>query len=85
MVAYDYDSNTIHAETMKFRKGGELKAAYMKIQALLAYIVLKPKGHFLDNECVDIIKKCITEVGENMSSYLHTFIGKMQPKEQYKF
>ena len=64
MVAYDYDSNTIHAEAMKSRTGGELKAAYKKIQTLLASRGLKPKVHFLDNECADTFKQLMTEAGE---------------------
>lgn len=64
MVAYDYDSNTIHAEAMKSRTGGEPKAAYKKIQTLLASRGLKPNVHFLDNECADTFKQLMTEAGE---------------------
>ena len=31
MVVYNYDTNTIHAEAMTSRTGGELKVTYQKI------------------------------------------------------
>ena len=77
MVTYDYDSNTIHADAMKPRTGGELKAAYQKIQALLASRGLKPKIYFLVNECANTFKQFMAEVGENINSYLHTSTEKM--------
>ena len=42
LVAYDYNSNIIHAEPLKTRTGPDLLAAYIKIQSLLEQRGLKP-------------------------------------------
>ena len=74
MIAYDYDSNTINAEALKSRSGEALKNAYMKIQALLTARGLKPKLHFLDNECAASFKdfmKSVHEVFQLVPPHLH--------------
>ena len=55
MVAYDYDSNTIHAEPMKNRSGPELLKCYMTIHNLLSERGLAPKMYYLDNECPKVL------------------------------
>ena len=47
LVAYQYDSNTIHAETLKTRSGLDLNTAYQKIRSLWTNRGLKPKLHIL--------------------------------------
>ena len=63
--AYDYDSNTIHAEPMKTKTGTELTATYQKIQTLLSERGLTPKLHILDNECPQVLKTFMNKVNEN--------------------
>ena len=63
---------TIHAEAMKSRIGGEIKAAYKNIQTLLASRGLKAKVYFPDNEYVNTFKEFMTEVGKNINLYLKT-------------
>ena len=60
VIAYDYDSNTINAESTKSRAGDELKNAYKKISTILRARGLHPKVHLLDNECVQSFKDYMT-------------------------
>ena len=74
MVAYNYDSNTIHAECLKSGKCGELLEAYRKIHILLVSRGLKPKLHFLDNECAESFKNIMHMNNERfqlVSSNIH--------------
>ena len=64
MVAYDHDSNTIHAEPMKNRSGPELLKGYTAIHNLLSERGLAPKMHYLDNECPTFLQKFMTEKDE---------------------
>ena len=57
LVAYDSDSNTVNAEPLKIRTGPDLLATYIKVQNLLEQCGLKPKIHYLDNECPNILKQ----------------------------
>ena len=50
MVAYDHDSNTIHAKPMKNCSGPELLKSYTAIHNLLYECGLAQKMHYLDNE-----------------------------------
>ena len=61
MVAYDHDSNTIHAEPMKNRSGPEILKVYTKIHSLLSELGLSPKMHYLDNDCPKVLQKFMTE------------------------
>ena len=49
LVAYHFDSNTIHAEPLKTRSGLDLTTAYQKLQSLLTNRGLRPHLHILDN------------------------------------
>ena len=60
MVAYDHDSNTIHAEPMKNRSGPEFLKSYTAIHNLLSECGLAPKMHYLDNECPTVLQKFMT-------------------------
>ena len=60
MVAYDHDSNTIHAKPMKKRSGPELLKSYTAIHNLLSERGLAPKMHYLDNECPTVLQKFMT-------------------------
>jgi len=64
LVAYNYDSSTILAEPLKTRIGPALLAAYIKIRSLLEQRGLKPKIHYLDNECPNILKWCMISKDE---------------------
>ena len=59
-VAYDQDSNTIHAEPMKNRSGLELLKSYTEIHNLLSERGLAPKLHYLDNKCPTVLQKFMT-------------------------
>ena len=61
MVAYDHDSNTIHAEPMKNCSGPELLKGYMTIHNLLSERGLVPKMHYLYNECPTVLQQFMTE------------------------
>ena len=61
MVAYDHDSNTIHAEPMKNSSGLELLKGYTTIHNLLSERRLAPKMHYLDNECPKVLQQFRTD------------------------
>ena len=56
LVAYHFDSNTIHAEPLKTRSGLDLTTAYQKLHSLLTNRGLRPQLHILDNECPNVLK-----------------------------
>ena len=60
MVAYDHDSNTIHAKPMKNHSGPELLKSYTAIHNLLYERGLAPKMNYLDNECPTVLQKIMT-------------------------
>ena len=64
IVAYHYDSNTIHVELLNKWSGLDLKTAYHKLHSLLTNRGLKHSLHILDNECSNIFKTFIREVNE---------------------
>ena len=64
LVAYRYESNTIHAESLKTRSGLDLTAAYQKLYSLLTKIGLRPHLHILDNECPNVLKTFMRKVNE---------------------
>ena len=65
LVAYHYDSNTIHAEPLKTRSGLDLKTAYQKLHILLTKRGLKPHLHILDNECPNVLKTFMRELNKS--------------------
>ena len=69
LVAYHYDSNTIHTEPLKTQTGLELETAYHKLHSLLTNRCLKPSLHILDNECPNLIKTFMIEVNENFQLF----------------
>ena len=74
MVAYDHDSNTIHAEPMKNRSVPELLKSYTAIHNLLSERGLAPKMHYLDNECPTVLQKFMTvkdECFQLVPTHLH--------------
>ena len=56
LVAYHFDSNTIHDEPLKPRSGLDLTSAYQKIHSLLTNRGLRPHLHILYNECPNDLK-----------------------------
>ena len=71
LVAYHYDSNTIHAEPLKTQPRLDLKTAYQKIHSLLTNRGLKPGLHILDNECPNVLKTFMREVNEKFQLVPH--------------
>ena len=69
LVAYHYDSNTIHAEPLKTRTGLELKIAYHKLHSLFTNRGLKPNLQIMDNECPNVIKTFIIDVNEKFQLF----------------
>ena len=65
MVAYDHDSNTIHAELMKNQSGPELLKSYTTIHNLLSKLGLAPQMHYLDNDCPTVLQKFMTAKDEH--------------------
>ena len=59
LMAYNYHSNTIHAEPLKTRRGLELKTAYHKLHSLLTKRSLKTSLHIMYNECPNVLKTFI--------------------------
>ena len=64
LVAYHYDSNTIHAEPLKTQTVLDLKTSYHKIHSLLTNRGLKPSLHILENEIPNVLKRFMREVNE---------------------
>ena len=64
LVAYHYDSNTIHAEPLKTISVLDLTTAYQKPHTLLTNRGLKPHLHIMDNECPNVPKIFMREVNE---------------------
>jgi hypothetical protein len=50
LILYDYDSNYVHAEPMRNRKGPEIIAAYKRSLLILTKAGLRPRLQRLDNE-----------------------------------
>ena len=70
MVAYNHDSNTIHAKPMKNRSGPELLKIYTAIHDLLFERRLAPKMHYLDNECPTVLQKFMAAKDERFQPVL---------------
>ena len=64
LVAYHYDSNTIHEVPLKMRTGLELKTTYHKLHSLLTKRGLKHIIKILDNEYPYVPKKFMKEANE---------------------
>ena len=64
MIAYDYDSNNILAESIKSRTSLQIKNAYQTMRKLLCSRGLTPNTHVLDNECSKVLKEYMEEENE---------------------
>ena len=64
LVAYHFDSNTIHAEPLNTRSGLVLTAAYQKIHSLFTNRVLRPHLHIMDNEYPNVLRTFMREVNK---------------------
>ena len=64
MVAYNHNSNTIHAKPMNNCSGPELLNIYTTIHNLLSEGGLAPKMHYLDNEFPTVLQKFMTAKDE---------------------
>jgi hypothetical protein len=61
LVLYDYDSNYVHAEPLRNRKGPAILAAYKSATAILRRAGLHPKLQRLDNEASEALKTYMTD------------------------
>ena len=64
LVAYHFDSNTIHVEPLKTRSGLDLTTAYQKLHSMLTNRGLQHHLHILDNECPHVLQNVMREVNE---------------------
>ena len=62
LVAYHYESNTIHAEPLKKISGLYLKTDYQKLHRLLTNRGLKPHLNIPENECPNVFKNDLVSV-----------------------
>ena len=60
LVAYNFDSNSIHVKPLKSRHDHDTIKAYEEIYTMLTNCGLKPKLHWLDNEASTALKSFIT-------------------------
>ena len=61
LVAYNFDSNSIHVKPLKSRHDNDTITAYKDIYAKLTARGLKPKLHWLDNEASKALKNFIAK------------------------
>ena len=66
LVAYHFDSNTIHAKPLKTRSGLDLTTEYQKLRSLLTNRGLRPHLHILDNECPNVLQNFMREVNKKI-------------------
>ena len=59
LVAYNFDSNSIHVKPLKSRQVNDTIKAYKEIYNMLTQWGLKPRLHWLDNEASKALKKFI--------------------------
>ena len=64
LVAYHYNSNTIHAEPLRTRSDLDLTAAYQKLHSLLTNRGLRPHFHILDNDCPNVHKNFMRDLNK---------------------
>ena len=61
LVAYNFDSNSIHVKPLKSRHDHDTIKAYDKIYTMLTSHGLKPQLHWLDNEASTSLKNFVTK------------------------
>ena len=61
LVAYNFDSNSIHVKPLKRRNDNSMITAYEEIYTKLTARGLKPKLHWLDNEASKALKNFISK------------------------
>ena len=61
LVAYNFDSNSIHVKPLKSRHDHNTIKAYEEIYTMLTSRGLKPQLHWLDNEASTALKDFITK------------------------
>ena len=61
LVAYNFDSNSIHVRPLKSRHDNDTIKAYEEIYSMLTQQGLKPQLHWLDNEASRALKTFITK------------------------
>ena len=73
LVAYNFDSNSIHVKTLKSRHDHGTIKAYQEIYTMLTNRGLKPQLHLLDNEASTALKSFITNQTNPISTYPTTY------------
>ena len=81
LVAYHYDSNTIHVEPLKTWTGLELKTAYHKLHNLFTNRGLKHSLHIMNNECPNVLIRFMREVNDKFQ-LVPTHIHHINSEEQ---
>ena len=61
LVAYNFDSNSIHVKPLKSRHNNDIVKAYEEIYTTLTSRGLKPQLHWLDNEASTALKNFIAK------------------------
>ena len=61
LIAYNFDSNSIHVKPLKSRHDNDTIKAYEEIYTMLTSRGLKPKLYWLDNEASKALKNFITK------------------------
>ena len=61
LVAYNFDSNSIHVRPLKSRHDNNTIKAYKEIYSMLTQRGLKPQLHWLDNKASKALKNFITK------------------------
>ena len=64
MIVYEYDSNHIHGEPIKYQNAVYLTRANEKLHKMFTSRGLQPQLHILDNECSNLFKNFMTKVDE---------------------
>ena len=64
LVAYHYESSTIHPKPLKTISGLDLKTAYQKLHSILTNRGLKPNLQILVNKCPNVLKSFMREVNK---------------------
>ena len=72
LVAYNFDSNSIHVKPLKSRHDNDTIKAYEEISGKLTSRGLKPKLHWLDNEASNPLKTFIAQEQHTIPTYTTT-------------
>ena len=83
LVAYNFDSNSIHVKPLKSRHDNDTIKAYEEIYNTFTWRGLKPRLHWLDNEASKALKTSLTRSRLNTNLHHHTSTDAMQLNVPY--